>query len=31
MTASAIPVKNLVTGEQITVDFEGISALVKGA
>ena len=31
MTASAIPVKNLATGEQITLDFEGICTLVKGA
>ena len=31
MSASAIPVKNLVTGEQITVDFKGICALIKGA
>ncbi|MDG1902879.1 MAG: histidine--tRNA ligase [Schleiferiaceae bacterium] len=31
MSASAIPVKNLATGEQITVDFKGICALIKGA
>ena len=31
MSASAIPVKNLATGEQITVDFKGIYALIKGA
>ena len=31
MSASAIPLKNLATGEQITVDFKGICALIKGA
>ena len=30
MSASAIPVKNLATGEQITVYFKGICALIKG-
>src|SRR5210317_1108346 len=31
MAANAIPVKNLATGEQTTLDFEGILAAVKGA
>ena len=30
MAANAIPVKNLATGEQTTLDFEGILAAVKG-
>ena len=30
MAANAIPVKNLATGEQTTLDFEGILASVKG-
>lgn len=30
MAANAIPVKNLATGEQATLDFEGILAAVKG-
>jgi len=30
MAANAIPVKNLTTGEQTTLDFEGILAAVKG-
>lgn len=30
MAADAIPVKNLATGEQTTLDFEGILAAVKG-
>jgi histidyl-tRNA synthetase len=30
MALNAIPVKNLATGEQTTLDFEGILAAVKG-
>ena len=30
MASNAIPVKNLATGEQTTLDFEGILAAVKG-